>query len=54
MPLGLERRHNLGHHRFITFSCHRLLPYLNNDHARIVFKETLERLRQRRQFYLFG
>ena len=28
MPLGLERRHNLGHLHFITFSCRNRLPYL--------------------------
>jgi putative transposase len=29
-------------------------PYLNHDPARIVFEETLEKLRQRHQFFLFG
>jgi len=29
-------------------------PLLNNDHARIIFEEILERVRQSHDFYLFG
>ncbi len=54
MPSRLKRYQTQGHDHFITFSCHRRLPYLNNDHSRIVFEETLERLRQRHQFFVFG
>jgi putative transposase len=43
-----------GHDHFITFSCHHRAPYLNDDRARIVFEETLEKLRQRHQFFLYG
>jgi putative transposase len=54
MPSRLKRYQTEGHDHFITFSCFRRLPYLNNNHARIVFEETLEKLRQRHQFFLFG
>ena len=54
MPSRLKRYQTEGHDHFITFSCHRRLPYLSDDHARIVFEEALEKLRQRHQFFLFG
>ena len=54
MPSHLKRYHTFGHDHFVTFSCYKRLPSLNNDHARTVFVETLERLRQRHQFYIFG
>jgi putative transposase len=54
MPSRLKRYQTEGHDHFITFSCHRRLPYLNNDRTRIIFEETLEKVRQRHQFYLFG
>lgn len=54
MPSRLKRYQTEGHDHFITFSCYRRLPYLNEDRARLVFEETLEKLRQRHQFFLFG
>jgi putative transposase len=54
MPSRLKRYQTEGHYHFVTFSCYRRLPYLNEDHARIAFVETLEKLRQRLQFLLFG
>jgi len=54
MPSRLKRYQTQGHEHFITFSCHHRAPYLNNDRARIVFEETLEKLRQRHQFFLYG
>jgi putative transposase len=54
MPSRLKRYHTFGHDHFVTFSCYKRLPYLNHDHARIVFLDTLERLRKRHQFYVFG
>jgi len=54
MPSRLKRYQTEGHNHFITFSCYRRLPYLNDDRSRIVFEENLEKLRQRHQFYLFG
>lgn len=54
MPAHLKRYQTEGHEHFITFSCYRRQPYLNNDPARTTFLQTLERLRTRHQFYLSG
>ena len=54
MPSHLKRYQTGGDIHFITFSCYRRLPYLNDDAARLVFQEQLERLPQRHQFYVFG
>ena len=54
MPSRLKRYQTEGHDHFITFSCYRRLPYLNDDHSRTVFEETLENLRKRHQFFLYG
>ncbi len=54
MPSHLKRYQTEGSYHFLTFSCYRRRPYLNDDHARTVFEETLERLRRRHDFYLFG
>ena len=54
MPSRLKRYQTERHDHFITFSCYHRLPYLNEERARIVFAETLEKLRQRHQFFLFG
>lgn len=54
MPSHLKRYHTEGHEHFINFSCYRRRPYLDNDFARITFEKTLEQLRKRHQFYLFG
>jgi putative transposase len=54
MPSRLKRYHQFGHDHFVTFSCYQRLPYLNSDHARIVFLDTLERLRKRHRFHVFG
>lgn len=54
MPSRLKRYHGFGHEHFVTFSCYQRLPYLNDDHSRTVFLETLEQLRLRHDFYVFG
>ncbi|CAN5609013.1 hypothetical protein BH10ACI4_BH10ACI4_26040 [soil metagenome] len=54
MPSRLKRYQTQGHDHFITFSCHHQAPFLNDDQPRIVFEETLEKLRQRHQFFLYG
>lgn len=54
MPLGLKRYQQTGDTHFITFSCYQRLPYLNTDHARLTFEHTLETLRQRHGFLVFG
>jgi putative transposase len=54
MPSHLKRYQTEGHYHFITFSCYRRLPYLDSDRTRILFEETLEKLRRRHNFFLFG
>jgi putative transposase len=54
MPSRLKRYQHEGHYHAINFCCYRHLPYLNDDPSRILFEQTLERIRQRHQFFLFG
>jgi putative transposase len=54
MPSRLKRFQNDGNYHFITFSCYQRRPYLNHDRAYTLFEETLEVLRQRHGFFLFG
>ena len=54
MPLGLTRHQQKGHLHFITFSCYRRLPYLNDDHSRITFEHILETLRKRHRFHVLA
>ena len=54
MPSRLKRYQNEGNHHFLTFSCYRRLPFLDNDHSRKVFLDILEVVRRRHQFLLFG
>ena len=50
MPQGLERRYNLGHHHFVTFSYYQRRPYLATPAARNLFESSLERIRNRYEF----
>lgn len=54
MPSKLKRYQENGSDHFITFSCYRRLPYLDDDRIRVTFEERLEWLRQRHEFYVFG
>jgi putative transposase len=54
MPSRLQRFQKDGHYHAINFSCYRHQSWLQDEHACIVFEETLEELRQRHEFYLFG
>ena len=54
MLSSLKRFRTFGHNHFVTFSCYHRLPYLNNEHARTIFLEELERLRQRHRFHVYG
>jgi putative transposase len=54
VPTNLKRYQTQGHYHFVTFSCHRRLPYLHNDYAPASFLEELEKVRARHQFYVFG
>jgi putative transposase len=39
---------------FITFSCYQRQPYLGNPEARTLFERSLETMRRRYSFYVFG
>jgi len=54
MPSRLKRYHTFGQDNFVTFSCYQRLLYLNNDHARVVFLDYLERFRERHRFHIYG
>ena len=54
MPLGLERRHNLGHLHFITFSCHNRLPYLDSSKPKEILEQVIERARRSHNFLLYA
>jgi putative transposase len=54
MPLGLERRHNLGHLHFITFSCHHRLPYLETSNPKEILEQVIERTRSTHNFLLYA
>jgi putative transposase len=54
VPSRLKRYQTQGSYHFLTFSCHRRLPYLNNDPPRTTFLEQLEKLRSNHSFYVFG
>jgi putative transposase len=54
MPLGLERRHNLGHLHFITFSCHNRLPYLDSPKTKEILEHVIERTRRSHNFVLYA
>ncbi|HVC48308.1 MAG TPA: transposase [Terracidiphilus sp.] len=54
MPSRLKRYQTEGNYHFLTFSCYRRLPFLTDNHSRKVFLDTLEAVRRRHQFFLFG
>ncbi len=54
MPAGLVRLHNSGQLHFITFSCYDRRPYLNTIPARKIFEHSLETIRKRYRFLIFG
>jgi putative transposase len=54
MTQALVRYQNSGDFHFITFSCYQRQPYLGNPEARTLFERSLETMRRRYNFYLFG
>lgn len=54
MPSRLTRYQKDGHYHAINFTCYRQQPWLQDEHACIVLEETLETLRKRHDFFLFG
>ena len=51
---NLHHFDNLGTARFVTFSCYRRQPYLNTDNAKQFFIESLELVRKKHGFKLYG
>lgn len=54
MPTGLQRYQSTGQDHFITFTCYHRQPLLRDSAACSVVEATLERLRARHGFYLYG
>jgi putative transposase len=54
MPSRLARYQQAGDSHFLTFSCHDRLPYLTNEKSRVLFERTLEQVRRRYVFHVFG
>ena len=51
---SLKRYHSNGDDHFLTFSCHRRETLLSEDALRAYFLLSLERLRARHRFMVFG
>ena len=54
MPSGLRRYQTSGHDHFLTFTCYHRLAFLDDIFARTSFEQTLEILRARHEFHVFG
>jgi putative transposase len=54
MPSHLERRYGTHHLHFITCSCYRRIPLLNDDRIKQTFLEVLEDARQKYGFCVHG
>jgi REP element-mobilizing transposase RayT len=54
VPQRLRRIYGFGHLHFITFSCYRRLPLLGSAHARNVFVQILNEVRDQLGFALVG
>jgi putative transposase len=54
MRQPLQRFYGNGDLHFVTFSCFRRRPYLTKPSARTVFVETINEIRARHGFHLFG
>jgi REP-associated tyrosine transposase len=54
MTAGLERRYGARDLHYVTFSCWERRPLLDQPWKRDVFLETLEEVRRRYKFHVFG
>jgi putative transposase len=54
MPDGLKRLHHSGQAHFLTFSCYRRLPLLQQFQIQNEFLVALEQTRRRFQMWVFG
>jgi putative transposase len=54
MPSKLKRYQQSGQSHFLTFSCYSREPYLGDPSSRDLFEQTLEEIRKRYVFHVFG
>jgi putative transposase len=54
MPPFLQRRQQTGDLHFVTFSCSDRLSYLKSARAASIFEHSLEAIRQKYLFHIFG
>ena len=54
MTQGLIRYQNSGDFHFVTFSCYRRQQYLGIPSVRSLFERSLETMRKRYNFFVFG
>jgi putative transposase len=54
MTKNLVRHQQTGHLHFVTFSCYQRKPFLNTAKGRDLFERSLERMRVRYEFLVFG
>ncbi len=54
MPNSLVRYQHTGQFHFLTFSCYRREPLLNNKQARVIFEQELESVRKRYELVIAG
>jgi putative transposase len=54
VPSQLRRYQFGGDFHFITFSCYHRLPYLGSESSRALFERSLEQIRSRYIFHVFG
>src|SRR5262252_5041509 len=54
MPGHLVRFHESGDLHFLTFTCHRRLPYLIDPNLCELFERKLETVRRRYVFFVYG
>ena len=54
MTKNLVRYQQMGHLHFVTFSCYQRKPFLRTRKGRELFERSLERMRIRYNFWIFG
>jgi len=54
MPLGLERRQQTGQLHFITFSCYRRFPYLNDTAPKETLEQVIEKARRSHSLFIYA
>jgi len=54
MPIGLERRQQTGQLHFITFSCYRRLPFLEDPEPKDTLERVIERARQSHSLTIYA